>query len=216
MKQNKEIRTLKIKTLEVRALEEDLLIEGLVNNYKESKLMTDYRGNKFVEIVSREVWEESINNNKDNIKLFLNHNDSINIAETLELFTTDEGVKFRAKLIPQARTLYEKIRDNLVSGISFGFIATQEDFKTLSTHKVRYIKSMELQEISILDIDEEPAYYNTEINIIKKGSVINARNDSDDNTNNNDDSSTTFNEVELLQEEVDLLLYSIKNELDYK
>ena len=100
--------------------------------------------------------------------------------------------------------------------MSFGFIATNEEVKNLSPHKIRYIKDMELKEISILDVEVEPAYRNTKVNTKNKGGVIDdTRNNSVNGTNNNDYNSTIFSEIDLLQKEIDLFLYSIKNELDY-
>ena len=210
MKQNK----IEIRTLEIRALEEDLVIYGLVNNYKESKMMFHIEHGDFQEIVPKETWEQAIQDNKDNIKLHMNHLNGVSIAEKLEIWTDENGVYFKSKLIPQARALYTKIKEGTdIEGISFGFECLKDNWTKVSTHSIREILKMNLIEISILDY-LEPAYHNTEINI-SKGGVISARNDSDDSTNNNDDNSTILDEIELLQKEVDLLKYSIKNELDY-
>lgn len=214
MKQNKiEIRALETRTLEIRALEEDLLIEGVINRFDKSKMMFHIEHGDFQEIIPKETWDEAINNNKDNIKLHMNHLDGVSIAETLDIWTDSNGVYFRAKLIPQARTLYIKIKECVdVQGISIGFKCLNDKWRKFPTHSEREVLKMQLDEISILD-GEEPAYRNTEVNI-NKGGVINARNDNDNSLNSDDDNTTIFSEeLELLQEEIDLLLYSIDNEL---
>lgn len=210
MKQNK----IEIRALEIRALEEDLMIYGLVNNYKESKMMFHIEHGDFIETIPKSTWEQAIQDNKDNIKLHMNHLDGVSIAEKFEIWTEDDGVYFKAKLIPQARNLYEKIKEGIdIEGLSIGFRCLEDKWTKFPTHSEREVLKMQLDEISILD-GQEPAYHNTEISV-SEGGVISARNDSDDSTNNNDDNSTILDEIELLQKEVDLLKYSIKNELDY-
>lgn len=214
MKQNKiEIRALEIRALEIRALEEDLMIYGLVNNYKESKMMFHIEHGDFQETIPKETWDDAINNNKENIKLHMNHLDGVSIAETLDIWTDENGVYFKAKLIPQARTLYLKIKEGIdIQGISIGFKCLQDKWRKFPSYSEREILKMQLDEISILD-QLPPAYNNTEVSV-SEGGVAGGRNDSNDYTNINN-SDTTFNEIEFLQNEVDLLKYSIKNELDY-
>lgn len=222
MKQNKlETRTLETKILEIRALEEDLLIEGVINRFDKSKMMFHIEHEEFQEIIPKETWDDAIQMNKDNIKLYMNHLDGVSIAETFDIWTDSNGVYFKAKLIPQARTLYLKIKEGIdIQGISFGFDCLEDRWRKFPTHSEREVLKMKLGEISILD-QLPPAYRNTEVNI-SKGGVMNARNDSNISIDNDDDSSEISSEIdllkdeiELLQEEVQLLQFTIENELDY-
>lgn len=148
--------------LEIRELSQDgsLLVTCKVNDYSLSKTLRGING-EFKEQIPKEVWQRAIEQNKENIKVFYNHQDIIDIADKVEFRIEDDGVYADVVLSDKAQGLYEKIKNGLCTGMSFGFKALKQKFENVGNFVKRTIESMELFEVSILD--KEPAYYNTSV-----------------------------------------------------
>lgn len=147
-------------TLEIREVQGNKLV-CLVNNYDYSKIMTDKQGKKFRERISKEVWEQAIEKNKDNIKIFLNHQDYIEIGSNIEVQATNEGVILTLELSDKEMGLYNAAKQDKLTGCSFGFKCIKDNITENQGYYDREILEMELKEISLLD--KTPAYNNTSV-----------------------------------------------------
>lgn len=110
------------------------------------------RGRRFIETISRGAFDKSIAN--DDIKLYFNHDQSMPLARTdngsLKLRSDDKGVWFEAEL-PNT-TLGNDVKELLKRGtltgeMSFGFVATKEDWVNKERKKVEEGK---LYEVSVV------------------------------------------------------------------
>jgi len=110
------------------------------------------KNGKFIENIPKKVWENAINSNP-NIELLVDHSPYVNVAETMKLETREDGVYAIATLTDKAKTLYNSIKENGASGISFGFKALKDTWNGIK----RTIDEMNLFEISIL-MTKQPAY----------------------------------------------------------
>lgn len=137
--------------IEIREIEHGYQLEILVNNYKDSKLLNGKNG-KFIENIPKETWENAINENT-NIELLVDHSPYVNVCETMKLEARQDGVYAIATLADKAKTLYNSIKENGASGISFGFKAIKDTWSGIK----RTITEMHLFEISIL-MTKQPAY----------------------------------------------------------
>ena len=147
-------------TLEIREVQGNKLV-CLVNNYDYSKMMTDKQGKKFRERISKEVWEHAIEKNKDNIKIFLNHQDYIEIGSNIKVQATNEGVILTLELSDKEMGLYQAAKSDKLTGCSFGFKCIKDNISETQGYYDREVLEMELYEISILD--KTPAYNSTSV-----------------------------------------------------
>ena len=123
-----------------------------MNDYRDSKMLTDMNGNKFIENVPQKVWHRAIENNP-NIELYVDHSPYVNVAEKLELDAREDGVYAIATLTSKAKNLYNSIKEHGANGISFGFQCINDSWNGIK----RTINKMDLFEISIL-MTKQPAY----------------------------------------------------------
>lgn len=114
--------------------------------------MLNGKNGKFIENIPKKVWENAINSNP-NIELLVDHSPYVSVAETMKLETREDGVYAIATLTDKAKTLYNSIKENGSSGISFGFKAIKDTWNGIK----RTIDEMHLFEISIL-MTKQPAY----------------------------------------------------------
>ena len=159
-------------TLEIRELNGNKLV-CLVNNYDYSKIMTDKQGKRFRERIPKQVWLKAIEKNKDNIKIFLNHQDYIEIGSNIDVQATDEGVVLTLELSDKEKGLYNAAKQDKLTGCSFGFKCIKDNITEQQGYYDREVLEMELYEISILD--KTPAYNNTSVearNLIYKNGLL--------------------------------------------
>lgn len=144
--------------IELRALDsEEMVVEGLLNDYTLSKELPCNNG-VFREKISKEVWARALEKNKQ--KLFANHQDFMDFAEDLKFDVRNDGVFFRAVLKKGAEGLYQKIKDGLCSGLSFGFQCLKDVWSNVNGENIREVVDMIVTEMSIL-IEKTPAYNQT-------------------------------------------------------
>lgn len=134
---------------------------GLVNNYKPSKVMTR-NGKKFMEVIPKETFEKALAKNP-NVKLYINHQDYVDVSESIELSAEPQGLMIRAKLSEKADNLFKDIKNGEFNSFSFGFKCLKDKWEDTPNDGVslRTIEDLELVEISILNI--EAAYSGTKI-----------------------------------------------------
>ena len=146
-----------------------LELEGYINvTERESELLHDKEG-KFIEVVQRGCWSKAIENKK--IDLLYNHNQDRKLGDTsgnLYLEEDNIGLKFKAFITDV--DIIEKAKKGLLRACSFGFIPVRQMKKIVEGVEHRYLKEIELFEVSLLDI--APAYSGCSINIRSKEKEI--------------------------------------------
>ena len=144
---------------EIRKLEDSCFkISCKLNDYGLSKTLKNKNG-EFKEQISKEAWSKAIEKNKDNIKVFYNHQDIVDVSNNIKFRIENDGVYADVILSDKAEGLYNKIKNNEVSGMSFGMEVIKDNFKHIGNFVKREIEEFNLIEISILDVT--PAYNNT-------------------------------------------------------
>lgn len=139
-----------------------------LNDYKPSKILTrNFNGRivKFKEVISKEVWEDAITN-AENVKLFANHQDLVSLNDgDLKLSAKENGVFVEGKLIGQAEGLHKRLLSGEFSELSFGFKCLEDEWIQNGDIQMRYIKKMELKEVSLLN---QTGAYTTEVLEVRK------------------------------------------------
>lgn len=139
--------------IEVRELEGGKLqLEILVNDYMESRMLQGKNGN-FIENIKPEAFKNAIEENF-NIELYVDHENHVNLAKNMNLEVREDGLYAIVDLIPQARNIYNTIKEKGASGISFGF----ECLKDIWNGCKRTVEELRLFEISIL-LSKSPDYW---------------------------------------------------------
>ena len=161
MKQNFEIRS-----SEINAESESRKLSGYVVRWeKPSELLWG----EFVETFEKGAFTESLKNN-DVLALFEHDHAKLlgrTSSGTLSLFEDDEGLRFSLDL-PNTQTasdLLESVKRGAISGMSFGFIATVDEWNEESTPTQRTVKKAELFEITVTSI---PAYPDSSLELAKR------------------------------------------------
>lgn len=152
-----------------------LHIEGYVNAVeRESKTMHLEGKGEFREVVKEGVFKRALKNNP-NVVMLLNHDKQKVIAEgkSLELYEDNIGLKVKANINdPKAIALKNKF-----VGWSFGFKPVKENW-TINKEglQIRELEEIELNEVSLLTTEKEPAYKGTELEIRSKRIGVNEMN----------------------------------------
>lgn len=157
-------------------------IKCIVNDYTWSKILTDRHGRKFKEKIPRDTWLKALEKNQP--KIFINHQNYIEIGENISIEATNNGVILNLNLTDKEQNLYNAVKNGKVNTCSFGFEVIDEDIVDRGSYYERVVKEMELFEISLLDRNRTPAYNNTKIEIRYLH---------------------TFNNLSLLQREIEVL-----------
>ena len=137
--------------IELRELEQGYQLEILVNDYRDSKMLTGMNGN-FIENIPMDVWKKTISSS-NNVELLVDHSPYVNVADKIELEAREDGIYAIATLSDKAKNLYDGIKEHGANGISFGFRAINDTWNGIK----RTINEMDLFEISIL-MTKQPAY----------------------------------------------------------
>lgn len=139
--------------IEVRELENGRLqLEILVNNFGDSRMLHGKNG-KFIENIKPEAFKKAIESNS-NIELYVDHENYVNLADNMILEVREDGLYAIVDLIPQARSLYNTIKEKGANGISFGFECLRDVWNGCK----RTVEELRLFEISIL-LSKSPAYW---------------------------------------------------------
>ena len=143
------------------------IITGYVNCVlRESKPLPSPTG-EFIEVIEQGAFKRSLERRKD-VKLLLNHDNNRLLGSTsegtLELIEANIGLKANAVITDKA--VINKLRNDRISGWSFGFYVRDQYTK----HRVgkpskRYVKDLDLFEVSILDNTRECAYSATSVEL---------------------------------------------------
>lgn len=147
--------------LRTLTVDDKTVIEGYAAKFNER---SQFMG--FYEQIDRRAFDESLAE-QANIFALYNHNHDKPLGSTrngtLELITDDIGLRF--KIIPKANTSYlkdvkELVDNGEIRGMSFGFIAMEDDWKDEGGVSVRTLKNVSLKEITITPY---PAYESSEV-----------------------------------------------------
>lgn len=155
--------------LKIEVRNNSLHVEGYVNAVERpSKTMYMEGKGDFQEIVKEGTFKRALKKNP-NIVMLLNHDSKKVIAEgeNLELYEDNIGLKVKANINdPNIKELKNKF-----VGWSFGFKAIKEKWTTSKEGiQIRELQEIELNEVSLLTTEQEPAYKGTEIEIRSKRS----------------------------------------------
>lgn len=149
-----------------------VLLDGYVNAIeRESRVLPSVRGN-FIEKIRAKTFEKALRNT-DDVELRFNHDENRRLGSTkegnLQLF--EDNIGLRAICTVSDEEVMEKAKKGELRGWSFGFIDKDPDWQDGPDGiQRRYLKDIELLEVSILD--KTPAYIGTSIEARGEENVV--------------------------------------------
>ncbi|BED92969.1 MAG: HK97 family phage prohead protease [Candidatus Paraimprobicoccus trichonymphae] len=156
-----------------------VLLDGYVNAIeRDSKIMLDEKGERFVEQIKPKVFQRAIEKNED-IFCLLNHDHNRQLGSTkqgnVELFEDNIGLRAICKITDSE--VMQKAKEDKLRGWSFGFELLKEVEEPIKEGlKRRFVEEMNLTEISIIDDRKMPCYVGTSIEMrAEKNSKIEYR-----------------------------------------
>ena len=157
--------------MKVEIRENSITLDGYVNVVaRESRELPSPRG-FFREIIMPKTFEKALAAT-DNVDLLFNHDKARKLGSlqsgNLKLY--EDNVGLRAIATVSDKEVIEKARKNELQGWSFGFVAKSDSWKNEGYIQKRYVDSLELLEVSILDC--LPAYIATSIEMRDSAQIM--------------------------------------------
>lgn len=154
--------------IELRA--DSVVLDGYVNAVeRQSRVLKSSLG-EFVEVIKAGAFKKSLEK-RSNVDLLLNHKTDRKLGSiedgNLELF--EDNIGLRAICTVTDREVIELARKNKLVGWSFGFRSNSDEVDKMVSPKKRYVKDLDLIEVSILDNTSIPAYVGTSIYEMRNG-----------------------------------------------
>lgn len=138
-----------------------ITLKGYVNVVgTESKVLNHSKHGDFIEIITPGTFGEALRRARD-VDLLLNHNwerklGSLN-GGNIELYEDNIGLRIKAHIFDNE--VINRAKNKQLSGWSFKFIPLEEIWVQGKDYKKRrYILKIDLREVSVLDIQQIPAY----------------------------------------------------------
>ena len=153
--------------MNIRVLEDRVEIEGYVNAVeRNSKTLWDRFIGNFVERIAAGAFKRALQKNPD-VRLYLNHERDIGGQAEGSLKLDEDAIGLRAEAtITDPEVVQNAINGDLV-GWSFGYWDTPDGVERTAENgmPLRYVKDMDLFEVSILNRMKTPAFNGTLVTV---------------------------------------------------
>jgi HK97 family phage prohead protease len=157
--------------MKVEIRNDSVNISGYVNvALRDSRRLPSNKG-IFVEQIEPQVFQRALGRN-DDVKLLFNHKEDRLLGSQKQgnLTLREDAIGLYAECIVNDPEVVEKARNNELRGWSFGFVSRQDDWDTTTNPQRRFIKDLDLLEVSVLSVT--PAYTAMSIESRGEESVI--------------------------------------------
>lgn len=150
--------------MKVNIRNDSVVVEGYVNAIeRDSKTLRDRMG-QFIERICKGAFKKAIKKN-NNIRVLLNHNWGRELGNTKDgsLELTEDNIGLHARATITDPEVMDKAKKGDLVGWSFGFEDAPGGVETREIDGIRhrFVKDMDLYEVSILDRSKRPAYEGT-------------------------------------------------------
>lgn len=143
--------------MKIEIREDYVEISGYVNvSLRDSRRLPSDRG-IFVEQIEPQVFQRALDRN-DDVKLLFNHKEDRMLGSQKQgnLALHEDAIGLFAQCKVSDPEVIDKARRNELRGWSFGFINRQDEWDTTVNPQRRFLKDIDLLEISVLSVT--PAY----------------------------------------------------------
>jgi HK97 family phage prohead protease len=143
--------------MKVEIRNDSVNISGYVNvALRDSRRLPSNKG-IFVEQIEPQVFQRALDRN-DDVKLLFNHKEDRLLGSQKQgnLTLREDAIGLYAECNVNDPEVVEKARNNELRGWSFGFVSRQDDWDTTTNPQRRFIKDLDLLEVSVLSV--VPAY----------------------------------------------------------
>ena len=158
---------------ELRAINtesDDMIVEGFAIRFNQPSEVLRSNGIKFIETINPNSFTDE---QLDDLRLLSEHDHTKILARssagTLETKITDEGLWFRAKIVPTTygKDVYENLKHNNIVSCSFGFeIEDNGDTVRFDKESNIYRRTLnKIKKISEITLTSMPAYKATSVSV---------------------------------------------------
>ena len=146
--------------MRIELRQDKVLIDGYVNAVaRDSRPIHDIDGKKFIEQITPGAFTRALERAKANgqeIDLLLDHEENRKVEDNIGL---------RAICEVTDPEVMQKARDGKLKGWSFGFMNARADEEdTADGMTRRYVRDLDLKEVSLIDEKKTPCYAGTSVN----------------------------------------------------
>lgn len=146
---------------------DSVVVEGYVNAVERASKPLWSRMGRFIERIAAGAFKRALKRN-DDVRLLLNHDQSRDLGGTkdgtLQLEEDPIGLKMRATITDPE--VVKIAREGNLIGCSFGFVDKDvEQKRDEDGMPLRYVKDLDLVEVSLLDRTKIPAYDGTLVTV---------------------------------------------------
>lgn len=158
--------------MNIRVLDDRVEIEGYVNAVERNSRTLWDRFGSFLERIAKGAFKRALERNPD-VRLYLNHERDIGGQAEGTLSLEEDAIGLRAEAtITDPEVVQDAVSGNLV-GWSFGYYDTEDGVERFIENgmPLRYVKDMNLVEVSILNRTKTPAYEGTLVTVRSDGTA---------------------------------------------
>ena len=153
--------------MEIRIRQDCVEVEGYVNAVERKSNPLRSRMGRFVERIRKGAFSSALSRN-DNVRILLNHDVSRDLGGLKDgnLMLEEDAIGLRAMATITDPEVIQKARDGKLVGWSFGFFDRDVECKVDEDGlPLRYVRDLDLEEVSILDDTKTPAYDGTLVSV---------------------------------------------------
>lgn len=156
--------------MNIRVLEDRVEIEGYVNAVERSSRTLWDRFGSFIERIAKGAFGRALEKNPD-VRLYLNHERDIGGEADGNLKLYEDAIGLHADAVVTDPEVVEDARSGNLVGWSFGYYDTEGGVERSIENgmPLRYVKDMELLEVSLLNRTRTPAYEGTLVTVRSDG-----------------------------------------------
>jgi HK97 family phage prohead protease len=143
--------------MKVEIRNDSVSISGYVNvALRDSRRLPSNKG-IFVEQIEPQVFQRALGRN-DDVKLLFNHKEDRLLGSQKQgnLMLREDAIGLYAECSVNDPEVVDLARRSALRGWSFGFVSRQDDWDTTTNPQRRFIKDLDLLEVSVLSVT--PAY----------------------------------------------------------
>ena len=156
--------------MRIELRQDKVLIDGYVNAVaRDSRPIHDIDGRKFIAQITPGAFTRALERAKANgqeIDLLLDHEENRKLGDTgSNLKLVEDNIGLRAICEVTDPEVMQKARDGKLKGWSFGFMNARADEEdTADGMTRRYVRDLDLKEVSLIDEKKTPCYAGTSVN----------------------------------------------------
>ena len=152
--------------MQIKIRADSVEITGYVNSIERNSKPLWSRMGRFIERIAKGAFSRALKRN-NNVRILLNHdwNRDLGGQKDGNLELCEDAIGLKARAVITDKEVIDKARRGDLVGWSFGFSDVDVESQLENGMPTRYVRDLELYEVSILDKTKTPAYDGTLVSV---------------------------------------------------